>query len=361
MIDIIERFKEAVIQISTPRSTGTGFFLAAENMIVTNNHVVGNFAMVVITIGSSESLLAPVIYKDPLYDLAFIRFAQDRQLPEITLASSLPKAGDKVLALGHPYGLRFTATQGIVSKASRLHGNVNYIQIDAAINPGNSGGPLINREGEVVGVNSLSMLQGESLGFALPVNYLSESIQDYRHKGDEVDAIRCASCANIVTRYEAKGTYCPHCGSVIEFPEKIEYIQPIGMSGKIEALITELGKDPILARRGPNSWQIKEGSATIRLNYSEHSGIIVGDAHLCRLPKTNIREIYAYLLAQNYDLKDLVFSVNKQDVVLTCVIYENYFTMDNAKAVLQELFRKSDHYDNILVETYGAMWQVEEQ
>ncbi len=361
MIEVIERFKEAVIQISTPRSTGTGFYLSSENMIITNNHVVGDFANVVITIGPDDTVLAPVVYKDPLYDLAFIRLNEEKNLPQISLAIEELKAGDKVLALGHPYGLRFSATQGIVSKARRLHGNVNYIQIDAAINPGNSGGPLVNKKGEVVGVNSLSMMEGENLGFALPIAYLSESLMDFKHKGDNVDALRCASCANIVTRYEVKGKYCPHCGSVISFPEQDEMLPPIGMSGKIEALIKDLGKDPALSRKGAGTWEIREGSATIRLNYSEHTGVIVGDAHLCRLPKTNIGKIYEFLLAENYKLEGLAFSVNKQDVVLTCVLYENYFTKENARAVLEDLFRKSDYYDNVLVESYGAMWQVEEQ
>ena len=86
------------------------------------------------------------------------------------------KDGEVVVAIGHPFGLNYTATQGVISKVDRIRDGVKYIQIDAAINPGNSGGPLVNKEGEVIGINSFIIRGGDNLGFALPVSYLKEAL-----------------------------------------------------------------------------------------------------------------------------------------------------------------------------------------
>ena len=84
-----------------------------------------------------------------------------------------------MVAIGHPYGLNYTATQGVISKVDRIREGLKFIQIDAAINPGNSGGPLVNSNGEVIGVNSFIIRGGDNLGFALPVNYLKEALKLY--------------------------------------------------------------------------------------------------------------------------------------------------------------------------------------
>src|SRR5574338_619774 len=90
------------------------------------------------------------------------------------------KDGDVVVAIGHPFGLNYTATQGVISKVDRIRDGVKYIQIDAAINPGNSGGPLVNKNGEIIGINSFIIRGGDNLGFALPVNYLREALLLYQ-------------------------------------------------------------------------------------------------------------------------------------------------------------------------------------
>src|SRR5205814_7233075 len=118
--------------------------------------------------------------------------------------------GDEVLAIGHPYGLNYTATQGVVSRADRVQQGIHYIQIDAAINPGNSGGPLVNEEGEVLGVNTFIIKGGDNLGFALPVSYLKEALDQYLPIKGET-AIRCPSCGTVVTEKTLdNGEYCPN-------------------------------------------------------------------------------------------------------------------------------------------------------
>jgi len=354
----IDLYKNVIIQISTATGSGTGFYLKDYNLIVTNEHVVSGSAEVVIDGRQIEKSMTSVFYTDTLHDLAFLKVPDGANLPEIKLSEN-PKLseGDQVMAIGHPYGLKYTATQGIVSNTSRLMKSLNYIQVDAAINPGNSGGPLVNKVGEVIGVNTAKIAEGDNLGFSLPAHYLKVALDEYlEFKGQGVT--RCSSCSNLVTQTNIDGEYCPHCGAKVKLPEsfKEEDNEPVGVALHVEKLIGELGKDLRLSRKGKNNWEVEQGSATIRINYNENSGFIVGDAHLCRLPKQGIDKIYEYLLRENYKMKNLLFSTYQQNIVLSFLIYDKYFNIETGKKVMENLLKKADYYDNILVEQYGALW-----
>ncbi|OWY21551.1 peptidase S1 [Sphingobacteriales bacterium UPWRP_1] len=358
MDNAIDQFRDVVVQIATPRSTGTGFYVKEFNVIVTNCHVVSESVEAVVSGRKLPETAVTVLFKDPAYDLAFLEMPQNAPTPEINLNTQV-KQGEIIIAIGHPYGLKYTATKGIVSKVERLYNDVKYIQIDASINPGNSGGPLVNMRGEVVGVNTFILSGGENLGFALPAYYLLESLRDYQPYMGKRTA-RCVSCYNLVTQTETEDNYCPHCGTRLAFYNETTY-EPVGRAKIIEELITELGKNPVLARRGENAWEITHGSAIIEITYVEEARYIIGDAHLCRLPKTNIKELYEFLLRENYTLESTMFSVYEQDIILSAVIYDAYFTRDMAISVFNDLFNKSDEYDNILVEKYGAIWKNREE
>ena len=183
---IIELYRPAIIQIATQTSTGTGFYIKEYDLVVTNEHVISKNAEVTVAGRFFERRLARVWYTDKKHDLAFLQPPAEVQIPEIRLGKyDEVKDGDVVVAIGHPFGLNYTATQGVISKADRIRDGVKYIQIDAAINPGNSGGPLVNKQGEVIGVNSFIIKGGDNLGFALPVNYLQEALEMYLpHRGE---------------------------------------------------------------------------------------------------------------------------------------------------------------------------------
>ena len=116
-------------------------------------------------------MLSSVWYTDKKHDLAFLQPPPGAAFPALPLGQyeSL-KDGDEIIAIGHPYGLNYTATQGVISKADRVRQGLHFIQIDAAINPGNSGGPLVNIRGEVIGINTFIIRGGDNLGFAWPVS-----------------------------------------------------------------------------------------------------------------------------------------------------------------------------------------------
>lgn len=352
--EIINNYQSSVIQISTPYGTGTGFCLKKHNVIVTNNHVVSGVNEAVISGKNFSKVLAPVYFNDPIYDLAFIRIPEGVEFPEKIIAETdSVHDGDTVLAIGHPYGLNYTATEGIVSKAKRLHNNINYIQIDAAINPGNSGGPLLNLNGEIIGVNTFIISGGDNLGFALPVNYLKESLEEYG-KIYGKPALRCNSCMNIIAEESVEDGYCPECGTKITILEdnKQEY-KPQGKAAVIEDILTALGKDVKLMRRGSYDWEVEQGSIKIFIKYGEN-GFIVSDAIVCRIPKTNIAAIYEYLLRENNKLEQIYFSVNNQKVVLTAMIYDYYLEFETGKEIFRTLFEKADYYDDYLINTLNA-------
>src|SRR3982751_1244213 len=273
---IIELYRPTTIQIATQTSTGTGFYVKEYDLIITNEHVIGKNAEITIAGRLFDKRVARVWYTDKKHDLAFLEPPLDVQIPVVKLGKyETVKDGDVVVAIGHPFGLNYTATQGVISKADRIRDGVKYIQIDAAINPGNSGGPLVNKSGEVIGVNSFIIRGGDNLGFALPVNYLREALAMYLpFKGQA--STRCFSCDYLVTQTNIDSNkYCPSCGTEVKLPEVPEKeIEPVGTAKVIEEILKDLGKNVRLAREGVNVWSVKEGSAKIKITYNAENYFI---------------------------------------------------------------------------------------
>ncbi len=361
MQDIIAFFRKVVIQIATPYSKGTGFYLKTYQVIVTNEHVVRGNRQVVIQGNNLERQLAKVLYLDQKLDLAFLSLPKDNTIPEVHLDSVRTLSnGEPIIAIGHPFGLKYTSTLGIISNAFHSLNDINYFQHDAALNPGNSGGPLLDEKGHIVGVNTFVIRDGENVGFSLPVHYLKKTLEEFQHKETDT-AARCISCSNIVYDSTIEDRYCPTCGAKIILPSQTEEFEPVGVSKTIETLLTKTGHDVKLSRRGPNNWEIREGSAKINITYHKKTGLIIGDAYLCTLPKENIKPIYQYLLKQNYQIDGLTFSINPKgnEIILSLLIYDRYLNVETGIQLFKHLFEKADHFDNILVEEYGAIWKTE--
>jgi serine protease Do len=354
---IIEQFRAAIIQIATPYARGTGFYLHRYRLIVTNEHVVRGNRRVVIDGHTFEKQLVAVRYLDPRLDLAFLEAPAQHNMPNVDLSvSNNAREGDQVIAVGHPFGLKYTATQGIVSNTLQKQSDVVFIQHDAALNPGNSGGPLINEHGQVIGINTFIIRDGNNIGFSLPSGYLQEALEQFDYQ-DHATAVRCHSCRNVVFEGRGEKGYCPHCGSQVVLPSEVTEYVPLGVKKTIEDLLEHLEYDVELSRQGPDSWEVQKGSARIDISYHEESGLIVGDAFLCVLPKDNIKALYAYLLHENYRIKGLTFSVRGQDIILSLLIYDRYLSHETGQILFGHLFQMADAYDNVLVESYGARWR----
>ncbi|MCR4326761.1 MAG: trypsin-like peptidase domain-containing protein, partial [Candidatus Roizmanbacteria bacterium] len=179
---------------------GSGFIVSESGLIITNKHVVSDTEAsytVILNDGSSHEVVS--IQRDPLNDLALVKIKTNKPLTPMPLADSNSiKLGQMAIAIGTPLGeFRNTVTTGIVSGLGRgitagsaLEGFVerldNVIQTDAAINPGNSGGPLLNSNGEVMGVNTAISQSGQNIGFAIPVSVVKELLENYESSGGTI-------------------------------------------------------------------------------------------------------------------------------------------------------------------------------
>ena len=173
-------------------SLGTGFIISEDGFMLTNYHVIKQADEIFVFLhDQNEVQKIKVIGTDPLTDLALLKIESDKKLPYLPLADTdLLEIGTPVVAVGNPFGLGYSMTTGVISAKNRTlspgtrRGNFEqYLQTSALINPGNSGGPLLNLYGEVVGINTAIIAQGQGIGFAIPANLIKELMPQLVRKG----------------------------------------------------------------------------------------------------------------------------------------------------------------------------------
>jgi serine protease Do len=202
-IQVVKRVKNAGFEFPFPfripenphggpelQGVGSGFVISADGYILTNNHVVHEATEIKVKLADGKEYDAKVVGRDLKTDLALLKAEGASGLHALQLGDSDSlKVGNWVVAVGSPFGLEQTVTAGIVSAKGRVIGSGpydNFIQTDASINPGNSGGPLLNMEGEVVGINTAIFSQSGGnvgIGFAIPVNMAKEIAPQLKEKG----------------------------------------------------------------------------------------------------------------------------------------------------------------------------------
>src|SRR5580658_4050813 len=190
--------RDFFFQVFPQKGIGSGFIINEDGEILTNNHVVSGSRNITVTLSDKSHYPATVVGLDRRSDLAILRIHAGHKLPFVRLGNSDNLiVGQKVLAIGNPFGLEGTLTTGIVSSLGRSlegeEGNTleGLIQTDAAINPGNSGGPLLDSRGDVIGINTAiygsQTASGEAgsigIGFAMPINRAKEKLEEYRTTG----------------------------------------------------------------------------------------------------------------------------------------------------------------------------------
>ncbi len=171
------------------RGMGSGVIFNADGAILTNNHVVEDALSITVRLRDGRILAARLLGRDPATDLAVIHVDAKNLMPAKFADSDSVRVGEWVVAIGSPFGLGYTVTTGVVSAKGRGGVGVNsvedYLQTDASINPGNSGGPLVNLDGQVLGINTMIVGRGQGIGFAVPSN-LARRTADQLVKGGRV-------------------------------------------------------------------------------------------------------------------------------------------------------------------------------
>jgi S1-C subfamily serine protease len=178
------------MEVYPSKDQGSGFLISADGKILTNNHVVANERQLEVTLTDQSRYKAQLLSRDETNDLALLQITPRGKLPALHLGDSdALQVGQKVLAIGNPFGLEGTLTTGIVSSLGRSIKGENertlegLIQTDAAINPGNSGGPLLDSAGNVVGINTAILGPNGGnigIGFAMPINRAKLMLDDFQ-------------------------------------------------------------------------------------------------------------------------------------------------------------------------------------
>jgi S1-C subfamily serine protease len=176
---IAQQSLPSVVSVLTDIGQGSGAIITEDGQIVTNYHVISGSQKINVVTYSHDIYRVDVIGYDEDIDIALLKIRGNETFRELSFADSdKVKVGESVVALGNPYGLDFTVTQGIISARRRASNNLEYLQIDVAINPGNSGGPIIDSTGKIVGLANFRIQGGEGLGFALPSNTVVDTVND---------------------------------------------------------------------------------------------------------------------------------------------------------------------------------------
>src|SRR5438552_7883975 len=173
------------------RATGSGVLVDPKGYILTNNHVIENAQDIIVRLSDQRKFTAKLVGRDPKTDIAVLKVDAPRPLPAAELGDSDHlRVGQWAVAIGNPFGLDRTVTVGIVSATARTRVGVatyeSFIQTDASINPGNSGGPLLNLDGQVIGINTAIVASGQGIGFSIPVNMAKEVMQQLITRGHVV-------------------------------------------------------------------------------------------------------------------------------------------------------------------------------
>ncbi len=190
MAVMLQGFGLRGLEVPDQRGLGSGVIIDSSGIILTNNHVVQSADEVVVELSDGTELYATDYTTDPLTDLAIVRVRSANSLPAAQFGDSDSlQIGDWVLAVGHPLELETSVSAGIISAKGRALSKVeraSFLQTDAAINPGNSGGPLVNLDGEVVGINTAIASQTggyQGIGFAIPGSLAREVADQLKQKG----------------------------------------------------------------------------------------------------------------------------------------------------------------------------------
>ena len=191
--DMVSEVTPSLVQVVVGSSSGSGFIVDADGLVVTNAHVVRDSKIVDVRLGGWLTYQGEVLGVDEVADLALLKLEAEREFHPVTLGnSSAVSVGEDVIAMGFPLGGILqgspTITRGILSARRMSDGGVILLQTDAAINPGNSGGPLVNRDGEVVGITTSKLFESEDgrpvegIGLAVSVNELKDRLDSLKNQ-----------------------------------------------------------------------------------------------------------------------------------------------------------------------------------
>lgn len=347
-------FEPFVFKVLTASGSGSSFYLRDKKIFVTNYHVVGQYKNVSLQDPSGTRHLAKVILANPFEDIAFLRVAQDFDVPSLSLQMNPVTRGEQVYVAGFPFGMPFTVTEGIVSAPSQLMSGKSYLQTDAAVNPGNSGGPVFNVNGEVIGITTSKFTSADNMGFAVPISTLIEEFDSLPHLRENSFNLVCESCQALI---QDRSAYCNNCGQNID--EKL-FDEPslTDLALFCEQALTELGVNPVLARQGHEFWEFYHGSSLVRM-FVYNQGYLYVTAPINQLPTQNMQALLEELTAKNIDPYKL--GIWEKEIYVSYRVHISDVFGPRHQEVKQNiagLYRKANELDDYFVDTFGCKFSV---
>jgi hypothetical protein len=357
--DFWNQVRSAVVGIGAGASFGTGFTAMPNGLVVTNAHVVGYQPEVTLRAFDGTEAPGKVVYADVRLDIAFVMPLQTIPTRALTLAhDTAPAVGEQVAAIGHPHGLSFSVTRGILSAVDREVRGVPCLQTDAALSPGNSGGPLVDTAVRVVGVNTSVRRDGQNLGFAVPIRAFVEPLRQYVGPPREILARRpvycCPECG---IRYPATEPRCLGCGALLPFmsPGLDRGQQFAAAERRIAMLLTRMGFSASGARVDDGCWRLERDGGEIWVRLEPQGRVVFFVADLVRLPRHNHEPLYRLLLTANDQTTGSCSLALDGDVVtLSLAEFTAFLNLREATGSLEHLMTLSARLRATLAERYEA-------
>lgn len=345
---------KSVFKINTAHGTGSGFWYQAREVIVTNHHVINGAHTVAVEDQSRNRYVAKVIFANPDVDLAFLKMDESfdtKDLPDISGDDiNEIKSRDKVYVLGFPYGMPYTVTEGIVSSVNQVNNGKTYIQTDAAVNPGNSGGPIVNENGNLVGITTAKITEADNVGFGVPYKTFKEEMDELPADIGDDFSIKCSSCNTLL---KEAVEYCSNCGANIN--KKLFDEAPLtALAMYVEDAIKNVIKSPMLGRSGHEFWEFHQGSSMIRIFVYDSNYLFV-TSPLNELSKDNLEELYSYILSKPVAPYNLGIYNNQISIYYRVHLSDTLSSKaDQIKENIRNMLLKADELDNFFVDKYGC-------
>lgn len=361
-MDYWDRITRSTVAVRARGGFGSGWVALESGLVVTNHHVVGYDPTAALSGRGTPSVVAKVVYTDAKLDIAFLLPAQPLGLPPLPLGDSrrVPQ-GAVVAAVGHPLGLEYTVTKGIISSSQRTFRGVPYLQTDASLNPGNSGGPLVDGHGHVLGVNTWGQLRGHGLGFAVPVHLFQEVLARFAGPPLELGAKplehRCDQCG---APLDLRLDRCRSCGSLARYLEgrgRILRSRQIALAeAAAESVMRRLGVSPHVCRIGEGSWKIAAQNYDVYFTVIDDGATLLVRTPASKLSPASLEHVYRFLLTAN-DASTGSARIALDGDVVWMEIAEPLAFLDSEQAAesTRQLVRSAVRLERVLAAAYAAV------
>ncbi len=353
----MENIKNSIYKIITASGTGTGFKVSSQDFLITNYYVVKGSKEVAVEDNNKNRYFAKVVMVNPEIDLAFLSVKELEPVKgKITIdPNNEVENRQKIFINGFPFGMPFTVTEGIVSSSNQPMGGRNYVQTDAAVNPGNSGGPMLNEQGELIGVTTSKFSDADNVGFGIKHTDVIKEITDYNFS-DTKYRLKCNSCDSFIIE---ETEFCPSCGNSVDV-SVFEEFEKSNFATFTEEAIKELGVNPVLCRAGRDYWEFYQGSALVRIFTVSNNNYLFATSPLNNLPKNNLEELLTYITSNNTPPYQLGVYDNKIFISYRTHLSDIYSDRkEEVKKAIINLALKADELDDFFKDTYGCEMSIE--